>query len=354
MICRGNFRFPVLEEDRDREMLLERLVKYAEIFQVRVRSYCLMVNHFHGYVQTEEAKLGRFMQSLLTSFTVSHNRRHHTSGHVFQGRYKAFLVEEDRAYASQVSRYIHLNPARIPSLEGTSADVLQREIRACPWSSYGAVIGLRQCPTWLKQSDILRCWGGSLKEQQAEYAKYVEQGLTEGMWDPWQAAAAQAIIGSDSFVDQIRRGLVDLAENVNIRGDSAQGRKLRAWCSLSEVKTAVAKAYGCGEPELLRRHSRGNEARQMLLYMAATYCRGRYTLSDLGLELGPITVGALSHARSLMADRIDASEALRARASDIELRLKAVKGTDKGLPLLPPPVPARFQSNGITKPIQCL
>jgi len=68
----------------------------------------------------------------------------------------------------------------------------------------------------------------------------------------------------------------------------------------------------------------------MLLYMAATYCRGRYTLSDLGLELGPITVGALSHARSLMADRIDASEVVRARASVIELRLKAGKCKNKG------------------------
>ena len=57
IICRGNFRFPVLREERDRELLLERLVKYAEIFRVRIRAYCLMVNHFHGYVQTEEANL---------------------------------------------------------------------------------------------------------------------------------------------------------------------------------------------------------------------------------------------------------------------------------------------------------
>ena len=329
VICRGNFRFPVLREEGDRELLLERLVKYAEIFRVRVRAFCLMVNHFHGYVQTEEANLGRFMQSFLTSFTVSYNRRHHTSGHVFQGRYKAFLVEEDRAYASQVSRYIHLNPVRIPSLDGAPIEVLQRQIRECPWSSYGAVIGLRRCPKWLRRDDILRRWGSTLKERQGGYARYVEQGLTDGMWDPWEAAAAQTIIGSDSFVDRIRRGLTDLAENVNIRSESGQRRNLQAWCCLADVKAAVAEGYDCREQDLLRRHSRNNEARQVLLYLAATHCRGRYTLSDLGLELGPITVGALSRARGLMAGRIRQSEALKARVSAIETSLRSAKCNNK-------------------------
>ena len=93
VINRGNFRFPVFSESRDRELILEKLVDFAERFQIRVRSYCVQVNHFHCYLQTAEANLGRFMQSFLTSFTVSYNRRHQTSGHVFQGRYKALWVD---------------------------------------------------------------------------------------------------------------------------------------------------------------------------------------------------------------------------------------------------------------------
>ena len=89
------------------------------------------------------------------------------------------------------------------------------------------------------------------------------------MQDPWEAAAAQTIIGGDSFVDGRRRALTDLAENVNTRSESQQRRKLQGWCSLGEVKAAVAGEYGCDEGELLRRHSRSNEARQVLLYMAA-------------------------------------------------------------------------------------
>ena len=149
------------------------------------------------------------------------------------------------------------------------------------------------------------------------------------MQDPWEAAAAQTIIGGDSFVDGRRRALTDLAENVNARSESQQRRKLQGWCSLGEVKAAVAGEYGCDEGELLRRHSRSNEARQVLLYMAATHCRGRYTLSDLGLELGPITVGALSRARGLMADRIRESHALRARVSSIEALLTRATRSSK-------------------------
>jgi len=146
------------------------------------------------------------MQSFLTSFSVSCNRRHGTSGHVFQGRYKAFLVEDVSEYAAKVSRYIHLNQVRVPSFEGAAVEDLQREMRHCRWSSYGAVIGLRRCPRWLKRGDVLRGWGSTQRDRQLAYAEYVEQGLTKDLWDPWEAAAAQAVIGSDSFVDRIRRG----------------------------------------------------------------------------------------------------------------------------------------------------
>lgn len=85
VINRGNVRFPVSEEDRDRELILEKLDDVSEGFGVHVRAYCVQISHFHCYFQTDEANLGRFMQSFLTSFSVSYSPRHGTSGHVFQG-----------------------------------------------------------------------------------------------------------------------------------------------------------------------------------------------------------------------------------------------------------------------------
>ena len=326
IICRGNFRFPVFEDEDDRTLLFDRLVKFADLFAVGIRAYCTMVNHFHGYVQTSEANLGRFMQSFLTSFTVSYNRRHRTSGHVFQGRYKAFLVEDTTRYASEVSRYIHLNPVRIASLEGATVEIRQRTIRESLWSSYGATVGLRRCPRWLKRSDVLRGWGKTLRERQSAYACFVEQGLTEDLWDPWEAAAAQAIIGTDNFVDRIRRGLTELDETLSIRCERSQQRKLQAWCRLEEVIAAVGGFYGAAGEDLLVRHSRGHEARQVLLYLAAIHCRGRYTLSELASGLGPVTVGAVSHARERIGRSLSTSPELAARVAAIEKAFLGAQG----------------------------
>ena len=116
-----------------------------------------------------------------------------------------------------------------------------------------------------------------------------------------------------------------MAENLDLHSQSAQRRKLLAWCALEDVKKAAAEKYGCDEQYLLRRHSRSNEARQVLLYLAATHCRGRYTLTELGTELGGVTVGGLSRARSLMSECIGQAEDLACRVATIEKRLRSAK-----------------------------
>jgi REP element-mobilizing transposase RayT len=304
VVQRGNFRFPVFGEDRDRELLLEKLVEFAERYRVHVRAYCVMVNHVHLYLQTEEANLSRFMQSFLTSFTVSYNLRHGSGGHVFQGRFKAFVVEEDSAYRDRVTRYIHLNPACIPSLREAGVEVRQAALRDGAWSSYGAVTGLRRCPKWLDRTAVLAGFPGALAAKQKAYAAYVEQGLTEDLWEPSAAAAAQTVIGSDRFVDRLRRALTELAENANLRREAGQQRALQAWVSLEDVTAAVARHYDCDPEALLRRHRRGGDARQVLLYLAATCCRGRYTLTEIGQRLGGLTVGGLCAGRYKLAQRL--------------------------------------------------
>ncbi len=96
----------------DYKIFIDTLAQFSTPFQVQIRAYCLMPNHFHLYVCTKEANLSKFMQSLMTSYAVTFNRRHFTNDHLFQGRFKALLIE-DEGYGSEVSRYIHLNPAQV-------------------------------------------------------------------------------------------------------------------------------------------------------------------------------------------------------------------------------------------------
>lgn len=332
VISRGNFRFPVFKEEADRALLLEKLVDFAELYHVGVRAYCIMVNHFHCYIQTREANLARFMQSFLTSFSVSYNRRHGTSGHVFQGRYKAFLVEDGRIYSSRVSRYIHLNPADIPELRNASLAQRCRAIREARWSSYGQILGLRRCPKWLERRAVLAGFPGetlaeTLAGKRKEYARFVELGLTKGldMWNPAAEAAAQTIIGSDSFVDRMRQAVSDVAEKVAVRRECGRQVQLRSWCLLRSVVHAVANEFSVSPVSLLGKWSNANDARQVVLYLAVIHCRGRYTLTSLANRLGRISVSGLAKARQLMVRRLASDDELRTRVERIRNALSTAK-----------------------------
>ena len=165
---------------------------------------------------------------------------------------------------------------------------------------------------------MLRGWGETAAARRTAYARFVDAGLVEDIADPLEAAAAGALIGGEGFIDRMRRALTDLSENVNVRRESAQQRRLASWCALERLVAAVAGEYGCEQAELLRRYNRGCEARQVLLYLAATHCRGRYSLSELGLELGPVTVSTIAAARQRVAARAAEDSGLRQRIDAIE------------------------------------
>jgi REP element-mobilizing transposase RayT len=112
---RGNQRGKVFFSEEHYKLFVEKLGEMAMQYGVSVYTYCCMPNHFHLYLETKHANLSKFMQSFLTSFCVTMNRLRNSSGHIFQGRYKAHLVE-DEPYGIEVSRYIHLNPVRVKRL----------------------------------------------------------------------------------------------------------------------------------------------------------------------------------------------------------------------------------------------
>ena len=290
VLNRGNQRLVVFRADQDYKLFLDKLQYFSKLYKVEIRCYCLMPNHFHLYLQTLEANLSKFMQSFLTSFTIVINRRYNTSGHLFQGRFKSFLVE-DEAYGSRVSRYIHLNPIRIESAKKVEVLELQEGIRDFPWSSYSKIIGLKSYPRWLGRDSVLCRWGHNLRDQQKNYSEYVESGILKNIDDALELEVAHSILGTDHFIDTIRRKISTISEKLNLRREIGQQAVLHAWIDLETLIPEVANEYGVDAQELLKRYNRGNEGRQVLLYLASICCRGRYSLSQLGEMLGPFSVG---------------------------------------------------------------
>ena len=141
----------------DRTLFLETLGQCAGLHRLKVHAYCLMPNHYHLIVETPRANLSAALGWLQTTFTVRFNRRRARSGHLFQGRFKAHLVDADE-YALTLLRYVHLNPVRPRVKAAEVSPERWRELSAYPWSSHRAYAGAAPAPDWLTR-DWLRRFG---------------------------------------------------------------------------------------------------------------------------------------------------------------------------------------------------
>jgi len=136
--ARGNERRAIFRDDHDRRHYLDRLASYRARFGFRILAFCLMTNHLHLAIRTGSVRLSRIMAGLHSTYAEWFNKRHERVGHLFQGRYKASLVQEDR-YLLTLLRYIHLNPV-LAGMVAKSADYR--------WSSDRMLRGGR-VPEWL-------------------------------------------------------------------------------------------------------------------------------------------------------------------------------------------------------------
>ena len=136
---RGDRRETIFEDDHDRHAFLTVVGQAMERFDAVVLAYCLMDNHYHLVIHTRRANLSRLMQHLNGVYTQAYNRRHRKVGHLFQGRFKGILVDEN-AYMLEVCRYVDLNPVRAR---------IVRDPGKWPWSSYSAHTAQVPSPAWL-------------------------------------------------------------------------------------------------------------------------------------------------------------------------------------------------------------
>ena len=180
--ARGNGRRAIVRDDADRERLVEGLRRAAVRCSWRVYAFVIMSNHFHLVLKTPTPNLARGMQGFLSAYANVWVRRHRFNGHVFQGRYRIELVE-DETYLWTVTRYVHLNPVRARLVEHP-AD--------WKWSSYPGYARRRSRLPWVAHDDLLAAWtgefGGSGSEPEASYRKYVTAGLAQPPESPWSEA----------------------------------------------------------------------------------------------------------------------------------------------------------------------
>jgi REP element-mobilizing transposase RayT len=237
---RGDRREDIYRDDADRLAWLAILAETCERYNWRIHAWCQMSNHFHLIVETVEGNLSAGMRQLNGVYTQATNRRHRLSGHVFQGRFKAILVERD-SYLLELSRYVVLNPVRAAMVKHT---------RQWKWSSYHAMIGNELAPPWLQTAWLLSQFGHQRSRQVERYVEFVQQGIRGA--SVWQQLKGQVFLGGDEFVDAMRKRLETDKKFASQEIPRAQRRALAKSLTyyreeFSDEKLGMAAAYATGD-----------------------------------------------------------------------------------------------------------
>lgn len=255
---RGDRREPIYRDDEDRETHLAIIAQAMGRFDAQVLAYCLMGNHYHLVLQTRQANLSRLMRHVNGVYTQAFNRRHAQGGHLFQGRFKAILVDRD-AYLVALCRYVERNPV---------AAGLAAEVREWPWSSCRAHIGEAGVPAWLDSDGLLGQVLGRPVATQADrrkaarkYAGLVEEETADAASFWQEALRGQIFLGDEAFVASTqarvaptlrlskevpraqRRGPFDLRQHIE-NGGARDEAMLRAYREHGMTMTAIAAALG--------------------------------------------------------------------------------------------------------------
>ncbi|HSV31168.1 MAG TPA: transposase [Atribacteraceae bacterium] len=201
LTSRGNARGNIYREDLDRETFTDILALVVKRYHWLCHAYCLMDNHYHLLVETPEANLCQGMRQLNGIYTQRCNRKHGKPGHLFQGRYKAILVDKEN-YLLELCRYVVLNPVRARWVE------LPEQWQ---WGSYQSTAGLAKVPEYLFVDWILGLFGTNRKVAREHYRTFVRAGI-HGT-SPWEELEGQVLLGGKGFVERFTEIRVYLERN---------------------------------------------------------------------------------------------------------------------------------------------
>ncbi len=246
---RGNRREDIYDSDADRERFITILGDVGQRFNWVCHAYCLMSNHYHLLIETPDANLSKGMRQLNGVYTQAFNRASGRVGHVFQGRYKAIMVEK-QSYLMELARYIVLNPVRANMVR--SADQWR-------WSSYRATAGQVFNPCWLNTDWLLASFSKHKHQAIKFYKAFVSQG--QGQPSPWLQLRNQVYLGGDHFIAQM---------NTLIDGDK----------ELSEIPSSQRRPM----PKALSFYKKNTSSRNGAIVEA--YLSGDYSLKQVGDYFG--------------------------------------------------------------------
>ncbi len=305
LMSRGNDGKEIYLDDDDRRLFLETLSEMSERFEVDIFAYVLMSNHYHLLVQTRRANLKKAMHWLGTTYTRRFNNRHGKSGHLFQGRYKSILVQDD-AYIMQLSFYIHRNPLRA-GIVGRLSDYT--------WSSYHVYAYDKKKPDWLLTDLILSYFKGPdphklYRNKVQRYAgeeKRLMEDLHHGL-----------LFGTQDFTDDIRNRFLPCIPYK----DLPQQRLLEKKFDPVELIAEISKALRIDVNKVIKSgRVRGNDKQSRDLIVYFIWNTGRLSNTEIG-ALFNMSYSAVSHSVKSFKEKLNQSNKLKLQVEKFNSQFK--------------------------------
>jgi REP element-mobilizing transposase RayT len=300
VMSRGNEGRDIFFDNDDRHMFLDVVEQTAERFEIDVFAYALMHNHYHLLIRTERANLSKAMQWLGVTYTRRLNDKHSRSGHLFQGRFKSIVVQNDD-YLLRLSCYIHRNPLR--------AGVVKR-LAGYRWSSYRAYAYGKQIPQWLSTELILLQFND--KDRHKSYRQKVQRYAKEEsrLWEDLQHGM---ILGSKKFVEKLRRSYMPPAAHPELPQQKSISRQF----NVAPLVDKAAKILDCDLKRLQRApriSAQDKDNRDLLIYVL--WKTGMMTNEEIG-SLFSVTYSSVSHSVKAVRLKLEKDHRLRDRCSRI-------------------------------------
>ncbi len=298
MILRGNVGGDIFFSGRDREHFFFLLQEGIEKYNHRIHAFCQMTNHIHLVVQVGEIPLSRIMQNLNFRYTRFINAHQRKFGHLFQGRYKAIIIDRD-SYLSELVRYIHCNPVRAK---------IVKNMDRYQWSSHTAYLGEITFP-WLTTDVILSQFNENQKVTRRLYYDFVKSGIDEGYRSEFHSGVSGGrVLGDDKFCEKV----FVLAEK-KWKSRQSYDQMIRSLCSVYGIKQETLAEPGKRQPAA--------EARAVAAYLVQE--NEHLSLTKLGIILAR-DLSALSKSAGRLRDRLKKDLELKEKIIMIQKRLSQI------------------------------
>jgi putative transposase len=288
LCARGNRRERIFADDKDCIRFLELTQKSLDRYDVELHAYVLLPNHFHFLARTRQANLSRWMHWLIASYSIYFNRRHRSGGHLFQGRYKSFLVQEG-SYLLELSRYLHLNPVRGRVIGGGDPKERRARLRSYRWSSYRGYAALAKQSGFVNEELVLGEFGGPRGHQRKlRYRRFVEEGLLREIENPFESVQWQTALGNESFAQTLKD---KLNAHRHRKGEITAVRRATRSTAPRELVARVAAHHELPVNKLLHERVHGSQAHNIAMWLLR---QQGVTLREIGGFFGGIDYAAVS------------------------------------------------------------